>query len=295
MALRWIAANAEHFGGDPENITVFGSSAGGASVHYQLTSSFGEGLFHKAIIQSGSRLNPWANRPAIVDFNTRLAERLGWDGESDMLELLMAADASDIVIAQNVVDELDKQNGRLSGFVPTVEPYNNGSCMIDEDYLETYKTAWGNQVPVLIGGCSDEGYLMFRQMVENEAMFDDMGYFENAIPWEMNIAADSDERRELGEELRHFYYGDEEPSLANLDTYAVLRGDKLFWHGIFAAARARVQDESSAATYMYRFNFDSMVLDAFKMMMCGKKVEGKECSHFRICSKRNCRNLGNED
>lgn len=279
MALRWVAANVAHFGGDPENITVFGCSAGGASVHYQLTSAFAEGTFHKAIMQSGSRFNPWANRPAIVDLNTRLGEKLGWNSSDDgdgglLLETLMTADAADIVRAQDVADVVDKQNGRLFGFVPMVEPYDNGNCMIASDYLSTYKTAWGNRVPVIMGGTSDEGYLFFAEMVANKTMFDDMSYFENAIPWEMDIEADSDERRELGEELRHFYYGDDEPSAANLDTFAVLRGDKWFWHGIFAAARARVQDENAAPTYMYRFSFDSNVIVMLKMIMCGKKIEG---------------------
>jgi len=53
-ALKWIRDNIEAFGGDPENVTIFGLSAGGASVCSLLAMKEAKGLFHKAISQSGS-------------------------------------------------------------------------------------------------------------------------------------------------------------------------------------------------------------------------------------------------
>ncbi len=52
-ALRWVQANIQNFGGDPDNITIFGESAGGNNVLSLLASPMGNGLFHKAISQSG--------------------------------------------------------------------------------------------------------------------------------------------------------------------------------------------------------------------------------------------------
>lgn len=52
-ALKWVRRNIAAFGGDPGNVTLFGESAGGGSVHAMMTSPFSRGLFHKAIIESG--------------------------------------------------------------------------------------------------------------------------------------------------------------------------------------------------------------------------------------------------
>jgi para-nitrobenzyl esterase len=53
-ALRWVQRNIRAFGGDPDNVTIFGESAGGLSVHSQLASPLAAGLFHKAIVESGA-------------------------------------------------------------------------------------------------------------------------------------------------------------------------------------------------------------------------------------------------
>ena len=53
-ALKWVQANAKAFGGNPDNVTIFGESAGGHNVSTLLASPLAGGLFHRAIIQSGS-------------------------------------------------------------------------------------------------------------------------------------------------------------------------------------------------------------------------------------------------
>ena len=53
-ALKWVQENIAAFGGNPDNVTIFGQSAGGSSVASHLCSDATDGLFHKAIIQSGS-------------------------------------------------------------------------------------------------------------------------------------------------------------------------------------------------------------------------------------------------
>ena len=67
-ALQWVKRNIAAFGGDPDNVTIFGFSAGGVSVHSLLASPLARGLFHKAIAQSGgSRDSVLTARPMRED------------------------------------------------------------------------------------------------------------------------------------------------------------------------------------------------------------------------------------
>lgn len=69
LALRWVRDNIASFGGDPGNVTVFGESGGGAKVSVLMGMPEAEGLFHKAIVQSGVHLH--AQDPADATENAR--------------------------------------------------------------------------------------------------------------------------------------------------------------------------------------------------------------------------------
>ena len=71
LALRWVRDNAAVFGGDPDRVTVFGESGGGAKVSVLLAMPEAQGLFHRAVVQSGPALRASEPVPA-----TELAERL---------------------------------------------------------------------------------------------------------------------------------------------------------------------------------------------------------------------------
>ncbi|VTJ56378.1 Hypothetical predicted protein [Marmota monax] len=72
-ALRWVQQNIAHFGGNPDWVTIFGESAGGASVSSHVLSPMSQGLFHGAIMESGVALLPDLITSSSKDVSTMVA------------------------------------------------------------------------------------------------------------------------------------------------------------------------------------------------------------------------------
>lgn len=91
--LHWIQRNIESFGGDKHNVTVFGQSAGGAAIEGLLTTERAEGLFHKAIVQSGSGFRGSVSHEQHEQLGVALLSAMGLDGPN-----LSAQDLRDIPV-----------------------------------------------------------------------------------------------------------------------------------------------------------------------------------------------------
>lgn len=76
-ATRWVKRNIAAFGGDPDNITIGGQSAGGMSVCAQMTNPQNHGLFRRAIIQSGTFAHPYGMKMGLFPRNMKEAEAQG--------------------------------------------------------------------------------------------------------------------------------------------------------------------------------------------------------------------------
>lgn len=77
LAMQWVQQNIAKFGGDPDNVTIFGESAGGACVHIHTLLAESRKYFHKAICQSGSAIMEWSFQPYAEEKSRTLAKLLG--------------------------------------------------------------------------------------------------------------------------------------------------------------------------------------------------------------------------
>lgn len=80
-ALKWIKKNVAAFGGDPDNVTLFGESAGATSASLLLISEASKGLFNRVIIQSGSSVSNWAINRQPIGVASLLVKTLGYETE----------------------------------------------------------------------------------------------------------------------------------------------------------------------------------------------------------------------
>ncbi|KAL2099540.1 hypothetical protein ACEWY4_003934 [Coilia grayii] len=97
--IAWVHRNIKAFGGDPNNITVFGESAGGASVNFQLITPKNKGLVRRGISQSGVALCPWAVNRNPREFAELVATRVGCPTDDKMAACLKMTDAVTLTLA----------------------------------------------------------------------------------------------------------------------------------------------------------------------------------------------------
>ena len=96
---RWVRQNVGSFGGDPASVTIFGESAGGASVEFHVLSPRSHGLFDRAISQSGSSMSYWSLTDGIGDYTQSLGGlfECSADSSREILDCLRTKKAQEIV------------------------------------------------------------------------------------------------------------------------------------------------------------------------------------------------------
>jgi para-nitrobenzyl esterase len=157
-ALRWVRDNISSFGGDPRNVTIFGESAGGGSVAALLAAPDADGLYHKAIIQSGPVAIAAPYKPDL--FTTAVLTALG-EPEGGV-DALRAADPSLLIQAQIDVGSLEHLgrdrdhaiDGSGTGLRPSVD-----GVVVHGSPAQVVADRGDRNVPLLIGTNEDEGTL----------------------------------------------------------------------------------------------------------------------------------------
>uniref|UniRef100_A0A336MGD9 Carboxylic ester hydrolase n=2 Tax=Culicoides sonorensis TaxID=179676 RepID=A0A336MGD9_CULSO len=273
LALKWIKDNITQFGGDPENITLFGESAGGASVHFHMISPLSKNLFSRAILMSGCVYNNWAVVPD-KNWAYRLAEKLGADNEvlkSDtaILNFLETIEGEKIVIAQEkILTEEEKLDQFMAAFGPIIEPYSQKDSFITSDVVQLGESAWGKNIPILIGGCSNEGLLWFKEI--KDETFVKHQNLEHFVPLELRTG----DWLKVASTLKYFYFKDKELNIECKEMFVTLMGDRNFWHGFYRALLARLQYSKNIPTYLYRFDIVSPSLNHHKLMFADESAPG---------------------
>jgi len=146
-ALRWIQSNIEAFGGDPDRVTIYGSSAGAISCNILAVSPLAKGLFSGIIAESGGYT--W---PIGKNFDDRDRARNLKNVEGMGVEYLAAHKCKNIKQLRKLPADSINDCQPMGRFWPNVDGY-----VIPDDAYRMLANANFNDVPLLVGSCSDEG------------------------------------------------------------------------------------------------------------------------------------------
>ncbi len=248
-ALEWVRENIAAFGGDPDAVTVFGESAGGLSVSTLLAMPRAQGLFKRAIIQSGGAQH--VNSPESA---RQIGERLAAEMKAEATrKAITAAPLERLIEAQGKLREALERNPdpQLWGeaalnFLPW-QPTVDGD-VLPEPPLDRLRAGASADIDLLIGSNTQEARLFqvpggLIDQVTDDFLTGMAGAY--GLPVETALAA----------------YRDLYPGGSAGDIFAAIQGDWLFRIPLLRIAEARAALDRSAPTYMYEFAWPSPQFD----------------------------------
>ncbi|CAH2076218.1 unnamed protein product, partial [Iphiclides podalirius] len=256
-AMKWVKSNIAAFGGDADNITIFGCSAGGASASYHLTSKMSQGLFNKAICQSGVCLNDWSYNLYAKKRAFQLGKLLGKDTDStdELLEFLRNVPASSLVnINLPSLDVKHKDIVDSIFFGPVVESEHlRVQKFITESPIDSLKKGLVADVPIIVGYTSGEGIEMARKLKQLIKFLRKSG---SIVPREIKLKVDPEALKYIDGRMRAKYFGDREISENMLQEVADLQTYSLFGYNIYRFASLCAMFNTSSV-YLYKFTAET--------------------------------------
>ncbi|KAI4500883.1 hypothetical protein M0802_004094 [Mischocyttarus mexicanus] len=257
QALRWINENIATFNGDPNRVTIFGESAGGASVHYHMMSNLSKGLFHRAISQSGTAHCPWTlTRPGSAKIKAQTVGKLlncPTDDSKDLIECLKTKNASDLIGTDRHFQKFGYCP--MIPFRPVIEPEHQNAFITKDPAIMT-KLQKMVDIPWMTGITSEEGSLRVPSLYarSNGELIKKMNdEFSHVAPLTLlhGETCPAHVHDKISLAIREFYFQgnpiDNSTRMRVVDMYS----DAWFNHGARTAIRDYFRTQSSPIYFYY--------------------------------------------
>lgn len=158
MVLKWVQKNIAAFGGDPNDVTLFGQSAGAMSTSIHLISPLSQGLFHKVIMESNPLALPYKKQSYQKHWGNSFARHLGCRTfacmQSKPADAVLKAQLSTFFLSLKDLWDM------MLLWTPTIDGYD-----FPEPPLNAFKAGRAAKVPVVIGTVQNEGLIFVKKAV----------------------------------------------------------------------------------------------------------------------------------
>ncbi|XP_026753865.1 juvenile hormone esterase-like isoform X1 [Galleria mellonella] len=259
-ALRWVKNNIKNFGGDPENITIFGESAGGASVTYHLISPMSKGLFKRAIAQSGSTMCSWALATEPRERAFVLAKRLGYksDNIKGLYEFFKSLPVESLIQANIPITTVEsaKKLAHITFSIVDEKQFGNNERFFYGNRNDVLRNGIHDGVEVIVGCTEDEGVIRLG-LLNIDEFKDNLNILDFLVPTPILLNNPLNKQLDVGRKLRKYYFGDNVQSKSNLSEKIIkFYSMEMFVFGVVEWAKICARSNKNTI-YMYKFGCKS--------------------------------------